>query len=352
MQTGVVPVFSQTSSPELDQVLATLREQHILPNYLSEAQRELITQEKHIKTLESEPVIANIGGEEFQLKHVNIMTDLKNQRDEFFKALRLMKGKDWENLPRLLEGLDKQPKCVITKNYRNKRRVMNLATAAGRQDIILECVRRADDTGMTITTPMEAHHAMRTMYSVALSSEFDVESTKKALSWSEQLLDQLEEEKHQSRDKQIKRDPRTRPELIGMPLDLAARIASSHPNDADIVGKVEAYAKRALATWDHLRRPEHLAIWDRTLSEEEVPKKMVAFKDQYLAKTVPLLHGLQAAQEVLHGDPEFATQLKEAADELEGLVQSTYKEVVNDPWSQEPDMGREGCTLYEKFYAL
>ncbi|KAH8649639.1 hypothetical protein BGZ60DRAFT_534521 [Tricladium varicosporioides] len=328
MKPGVVPVFKETSSPELDGKLQTLRIQHILPNYLSKEQNDLVAKIKHKRTLELEPVVANIAGEEFRLEHVDPMTGKANSRDLFFDALALMKErKDWENLPLLLEGLHKG-NSVLTGRPRFREMTCHRCIRAGYADIILECIRRSTDTGMVINSPKIAMSMMILLTEEATRNNHDNSSIKKALARAEQLMDLMEDPKNAKYYTNAAEDPRVRPELVGMALDLASRLSLSG-DGAGIDKKVEDFAKKVLGTWPNLESP-----WTRNASESVTVEREHAINNTWLRQLSTLLHGLKLSQKVLSGNPELASQLKKRADELEQTAAPVYEAIMNSEWGK------------------
>ncbi|KAH6666881.1 hypothetical protein B0J14DRAFT_659449 [Halenospora varia] len=328
MKPGVVPVFKETSSPELDGKLQTLRIQHILPNYLSKEQNDLVAKLKHKRTLELEPVVANIAGEEFRLEHVDPMTGKANSRDLFFDALALMKErKDWENLPLLLEGLHKG-NSVLTGRVKFREMICFWCIKAGHVDIILECIRRSADTGMVIDSPKTAMGMMILLTEDAARNNYDSSSTKKALARAEQLMNLMEDPKNAKYYTDAAKDPRIRPELVGIALDLASRL-SLCGDSVGIENKVEDFAKKVLGTWPNLESP-----WIRNAGESVTMEKEHAINNTWLRQLSTLLHGLKLSQKILSGNPELVSQLKQRADELEQTATPVFEAIMNSEWGK------------------
>ena len=115
-----------------------------MPAHLSKEQKNLIYKTKYENFLLTEPVTATISGENFTLQ---TLRRLPSANKGLFTAIKLMKKnkKDWDNLPNLLQGLKNAG--LDTKKLLIKKKILIRATSAGRQEVVLECLRRVADTG-------------------------------------------------------------------------------------------------------------------------------------------------------------------------------------------------------------
>ena len=59
-----IPAFTETSSPDLNDVLSSMRTKHITPAYLRKPERRLIYGTKYRQTLADNPQVATVGEEE------------------------------------------------------------------------------------------------------------------------------------------------------------------------------------------------------------------------------------------------------------------------------------------------
>jgi hypothetical protein len=283
-------------------------------------------------------VVAKIGEEEFRLQHIDFMSDVPSITQSLKEALSLMKDRsDWENLIGLLEGLRKN-------GQRFKRPWVNGLIArtlgeAGRQDILLECLRQASETGLRLRFVETARAVMDAMSKKAIASEWDAVETEKALRWSEQVLDLLEDPKHSGSEKSPLFNAVNRPEIIGRALQLASVRASKHQGGKDVDGKVEQLSKRVLGCLWNIPKTSEL------LEKATTPVRIGWINNDVLTREVPLLHGMKVAQEVLGPDSEITIQLKEKVAELEEAVNSSYKELVDTEWVKEKP--RAGLIAYE-----
>ncbi|KAK0122873.1 hypothetical protein ONS96_009899 [Cadophora gregata f. sp. sojae] len=309
---GAIPTFTEVSSPELQDLFTQLRERVFLPAHITQQQRDLIFKGKNKKALEVEPVTAVVAGEEFTLKPLDPLADVPSRYKSLNKALYLMQDKrDWNNLPNLLQGL----KTVKFKLREDERLgLLRKIAKAGRQDVLLECLRRADETGFTLKSPSFVVQVFFWMQQKAYQSDWDAEETKKALQWAEMVKDMMAEPKHQPA---AGSDPLPDlHEVHGILLELAAVRASSHQDGKDADGKVEKYASDLLAS------PRHFEV--RHKSNRGAP-------NYWLSTNIPTLHGLRIAQEVLGATSELSIGLKTLGEELEPLLSQAKDRISETP---------------------
>lgn len=299
---------------------------------------------KHKKTLESEPVTATIGEEEFRLQYIDPKNDIPSTRESLKKILGLMKKRpDWENLIGLLTGLYNS-RAQYKKAFLTEISIRALGNA-GQQDILLECLRRASETGIRLRRPSASIVTMNAMLSKAVDSEWSAGETEKALQWAEQVVDLMEDPKHSGSDASPLFDSRRRPEVIGMVLQLAAIRAQKYQGGKDIDGKVEKYAKRVLGCFDN--RPSMEDWLNNKNADMTKNANRINFKhNELLCHRIPLLSGMKVAQEVLGADSEVSVQLKEKSEVLEKEVSTSYNALAGTEWAEERP--RTGIAMYER----
>lgn len=291
--------------------------------------------------------MARIGGEDFQLEHIDRVQDVPNSRKAFFEAVDLMKEKkDWDQVPVMLQELKNAGRSFNTPLPLI---LIRKAAIAGRMDVMIECVRRVEATGFRLNDPDLVAALMWGLQYKAIASKFSEKHTKKALSWAEMLLIILEEDRHACH-KVLKNDPRRRLEVIGALLQLAAVRAARHLDGKDEHGMVEKYAERALVASLGQRPPlldveatREKTVAVETTAEEEaaeeerrakkaIRKRAASIHDAnaWLKSTVPILHGMKVAQTVLDPASQLAVQLKRKADALEATVISQQELMIKD----------------------
>ena len=138
----MVPTFTETSSPELDATLSTLREQYFIPAYLSNRQRNLIYKDKYKIELENNPAFASLGDEEIPLKHVDRRTEIEARKPLVRKAFELMREPmDWQQLPMLLEGL---AKTGHSPSVGQQAKLIRHAILSDHLQVIVNCLQKQD----------------------------------------------------------------------------------------------------------------------------------------------------------------------------------------------------------------
>lgn len=242
------------------------------------------------------------------MEHIDRTKDIPRTWKTVLDAIQLMEEKrDWDRLPNLLQGLRSAGR-ILKKPY--SLMIIRRAAAAGRMDVMLECARRVKDTGVRLNDPDLVARIMWGFQYKAIKSGFTKNDTKKALSWAEMILLMLEEERHTGGP--LKDDPRTKLEVIGAPLQLAAVRASRHLNRNDEGGLVAKYAERILRTSLLYEAPGASSV-------EEHSSKLGQTRF-WLLNAIPTLHGMRVAQTVLGANPDLAKQLKAFADALQVTV--------------------------------
>ncbi|RKF76374.1 hypothetical protein GcM3_079009 [Golovinomyces cichoracearum] len=238
---GAVPKMSGVSNPELQERLTKFREVAVLPKHLAKNQQDLVFNKRFASMLENEKVIANISGEEFRLKHINVLNDIPRIKLFLNDILPLMKEKeDWSVLPNVLQGLKNtgfKMKLPIAE------KVVRLAGINGRQNVILECLRRTKHTGMNLNDPDFTKTVLFWIHFKAVENDKTVECISKSLSMAEQILEMLEDEKFTgTRYNDTGSHQLNHPEILGVPLSIAALKASKFKDGKDKNGLVAKYA--------------------------------------------------------------------------------------------------------------
>jgi len=292
-----------------------MRENVFLPAHLSKPHQALVFGARHRKVLEDDPVTVEVSGESFRLKHIDRTKDQPGTAESLLKLISLMKDKkDWDNLPIFLEGLR-----IVGRKLKPQywEKLVRKAGQAGQQRTILECARRASRTGFVLKDLSLVREVMWWTQHRALSAGWTAQSTKKALTMAEQIADLLEDEKHCGGAFIRASDPRARPEVVGILLQLAAAHAKlSGGKDKD--GKVDIYAKRLLGT---LARKANL--------REGLPVgKDLWTSNALLCYITPIVYGMREAAEILGPESEIAKQLKEQEPALAAIAAREHEKIL------------------------
>lgn len=259
-------------------------------------------------------MIATIAEEDFQLQHIDRRKDLPNSKKSLRQAIRLMKEKkDWVNLPNLLQGL--RVAGTNTNSPEIKGIILTKITAVGRQEALLECLRRVEDTGMQLKEPNFAIRVMLAMQMRAFTTDWHDQELAKALKWAEKVVELMESPKHAgSRILAGENDPRLQPEVIGILLELAAVRAVKHLESRDVDGKVAEYGTRLLGTPLDFKTPA-----------EETEYEL----NPWLWAHVPVLHGIYEALRVLESSSAVAEGLQKKGEVLDAMVSTYYEKLAS-----------------------
>ncbi|CZS89456.1 uncharacterized protein RCO7_08985 [Rhynchosporium graminicola] len=320
---GAVPKFTEVSSTELQDLLTKVRERVFLPAHLSQEQRDLIFNPRKIQNLEGESAKATIAGEDFILKPLDITKNVPGRASSLRRAILLMtETRDWNNLPNLLQGLKTVGFDIKKKNkrYRNSdsaEYVVHQAGKSGQQAILLECLRRADETGLTLDNQFLVMQVFFWMQQKAMRSDWDAGSTKTALLWAELIKDLMQDPKHQL---PVGSKPlHNLHEVNGILLELAAVRAVKHLDGKDVDGKVEKHARKLLES------PRDLEA--RREPDTDDDKRQNIFLNFWLSNNAMVAHGIKLAQTVLGPSSELSAGLKQMHGSLEPLLSKAREEL-------------------------
>jgi hypothetical protein len=298
---ATLPTFAETSSPELDDVLLQLRTKHFIPAYLNKRQRHLIFGDKFKQELENNPAYATLGEEEIKLVHIDRRSEIPARKPLVLKALSLIEeNNEWRQLPSLLEGLHKarpQPDLALQE------KILRKLQLADQFPVILRSLRRSAATGLTLKNDAVLNQVLNALRETASLENWEQTRLQQALKQADDLAELLESADHGSGRKLSPNDPRTRPAVIGLFLELHAVYAQQYQSGQDVSGKVKAYATRFMATFDqsHQVRSSLFPLDKHPLTisqpaETDLPT--VGPPIEFLSK-MSIYHGLSLASKIL-----------------------------------------------------
>ena len=241
-----IPSFTETSSPELNDVLSSIRTKHITPSYLRESERRLIFGTKFRQTLADNPQVATVGEEEVPLEWMDRTREIPNRTRLLNQAVDLMaqaESKDWQNLPALLTGLSYARSVPGEKRME---RIVRKAVLAGRLDIVVQCLQQGEHSGMNLQVEGVLERSLWGLHHLAQTNEWGKEAMSKAMVYAQKLSNLMETKHHGGGWFLRQNDPRRRPEVIGVFLELAAVYAYKHLDGKDVDGSVMMYAERLM----------------------------------------------------------------------------------------------------------
>lgn len=244
-----IPTFAPSSNPELDQVLASLRDKHFIPRMINNSQRKLIFAPKNKQLLEESPQTVSIGGQDVQLRWIDQRTEIPNRQHLISSALNLMnegQPSDWQNLRPMLMGLHQTGKPLWPRQYA---KAVRLAANKGQFGLILDCLTHADTTGMSLKGHRTLGKVMTALRETGRGRKggWSKENLEKAIRDADYVARLLEDEKHGDGKHIRPNDPRTRPDVMAVFLELHAVYAVKYLNGKDGYGRVSALADRMLS---------------------------------------------------------------------------------------------------------
>ncbi len=186
--------FAPSSSAELDDILAEIRTKILLPSYLPQVQRKKLYSPRFEHRLRSDPITMEIDGQQLRLTHVDLFRDVPNSRRMLHAALDRMRSRaDFDNLPRLLEGLHHAGRRLRADDAA---RVARRAGAAGHVYAVIECARTARRTGFRLDASEKAAEVLAWVQLRAVDAAWARPDTEQALRWADMVLAMLEDELH------------------------------------------------------------------------------------------------------------------------------------------------------------
>ncbi|KAL8827519.1 MAG: hypothetical protein Q9191_003131 [Dirinaria sp. TL-2023a] len=328
---GNLPKFTPTSSPDLDSLLSTFRNNIFLPSRLVKEQKKLIYSPKNRRMLlkSDEPVSVLIGDEVLDLQPLNRLRDEPKTRASVAKVLALMKeGRDWVNLPGFLEGL---------KTARRKLRgwqvekMVRRANECGRQGVVLECLRRVEGTAVGL---WEVAVVRECMIGAVLKAQMDGWGSKgveEGANFAMQVWDMLWDERHRVA-RPPEKDPKLRPEIVGVVVEMLAAKAVKVEDGKGDSKELKKHVERLVGVWKY--------------ADLEVDEGGLYDANAKLMMWAPVWHGMKLARTVLGHDSQLGGELgKRIQKDLDPLLKKA-KEVVA---ANVPEGGeRRGLKMYEQ----
>lgn len=310
-----VPLFRQTSSPELDTLLARFRNDVFIPQSLGYRHKQLIYRTKYSPSLEEHPITVsvqtgkNAEEENYKLRHLDITKSPRTT--ELRDVVKMMKTReDWYNLAPFLSGLRISRRNIADNLWEF---VLRKAGEAGVEDIAYRLAKYSGYTGLSLSKPGVTRALFFNFHRKARLADFKGEELLNALSFAENTALLLNAKHHSA--PVISQDPKRKPDIIGILLELRAAYAIDAFGGKDEGGHVRGYAMKVLDTW--------------VLGDFDVPNGFGA--NWKLFELVPLWHGLKLALQVeeVKSDKNLnqalASKIGEIGKKIEAAVESVPK---------------------------
>jgi hypothetical protein len=242
----MLPVFLEPSTPELSKLLSKFNTKILAPHHFTKEQEALVYREANKAKLLAEPVEITLGEVTIPLEHIDRNHLPKRWRTVAEVVALSTTRDDWENLVRMLEGLENAGVKVKPERQEYVIRQLNLN---GMQSIVLKAVQRAKHTGLRMNEYGVLAMVLRGVHDKAALSDWDKDETTKALKYAKQVVELLEHEEHcggKSRgDTVAQNDWRGKPAVVAVPTEMVAVLADRHGGD---VGEVKVMAGRLVAS--------------------------------------------------------------------------------------------------------
>lgn len=295
----------------------TFRTKIFTPGALSKTHRDLIYKTTRHKLLIGDPGVTVTMSDEEELRLLPMSShDRPKKKQSLLRLLELLQdGRDWQNLPAFLEGMQ-LAREELPPGY--VERLTRRANAQGKTGLMIRCVEMVRKTGVTLADPATTRELMLGIHMMAARSKFTGEDMDKAVRQAREIALLMEKPEHcGGRVWKIgQKDMRKDIVVLAVMLELrAARPDLSE--DADItLGRLEKIASRVMALWP---------LQDFTVNQEAGPARLqlegwlplwaamkLALKAQGL-KDSNLRHELEDAHKILTEPIEQARKIVEQA---------------------------------------
>jgi hypothetical protein len=243
---SALPAFVPTRNSEFDGIIEDLRLKHFFPASLKQNARKVLYQQKNRQLLEDNPRIVEFGGKQTQYQYIERHTEVPNRGDLLRKAVDIIADggeKEWANLPVLLQAFHK----IVQKPVEDKHieKLIRKAGVHNKLASFIKCLHMVDRTGLSLKNDTVLEALLLAIRRRASTGGFQRIATTAALKYGTEVADLLETEEHGTARVLGANDPRTRPQVIGLFLELvAANVQSTGGKDVD--GVVKSYAQKLL----------------------------------------------------------------------------------------------------------
>ncbi|CAK7203446.1 hypothetical protein SEUCBS139899_006180 [Sporothrix eucalyptigena] len=357
---------SATFCTELDESLEKIRSKIILLSYLSAKQRSDILDPNKEHRLRVDPITLEVDGEILRFNHMDRFRDVPNARAAARDAVgRMTTRADFENLPRLLEGLHRSNRRLRPADYA---RIARRAGERGCIFAVIESARQVQRTGFRLESSETVAEILTHVQMKAVDSAWDEAETRQALVWAELVVDLLQDPSHGRRPPTyqpgaagaaaegstaavaatppppppafpLSRDP----QVLAARLHLAAVVADKF-GGADTDGKVSRYATELVQLWPAGGKGLRALHPQATYADRRGEMHYLDESNKFLGVAAPLLHGLDTAIRVLGGSQGDSAAL---AGELQSRRDALAAE-VHTARAAAPD--RRGAAIYKKLF--
>jgi hypothetical protein len=162
---------------------------------------------------------------------------------------------DWENVVRMLEGMEN---AGIKVKQNRQEMVVRQLNLHGMQHLVLKALQRPKATGVRLSSWGVLVQVLRSVHDKAALADWEKDETIKALRLAKQVVELMDDEEHcgvQPRgEMESKGDFRGKPVVVALPTELAAVLAEKHAGDKEEVKKMANRLVNALKQDDYMVR--------------------------------------------------------------------------------------------------
>lgn len=275
-----------------------------MPAQLIRLQKDLVYKRSNWPLLNSgEPATVRLGDEILPLRPLDRTKDETNSRAALNKVLTLMtESGGWSNLSGFLEGLKTAGRRLELGLFE---KLVRRAVASGKTGLILECLKRVEATGLGLWDLAVTREVMWGATALAIQGEWSKGAVVKGVRYAENVWDMMCDPEYGTVQGEY---PRTRPEILGLLLQIHATRAVLFDEGRDEAGMVAKYARMMLRHWDQGHLEADLNDW------VDANHTMVIW--------APVSHGMKLASKVLGKQAALGRLLAQKAEQdLEPLLQ-------------------------------
>ncbi|KAK3985511.1 hypothetical protein QBC44DRAFT_334919 [Cladorrhinum sp. PSN332] len=326
LRAGHLVTFSGSSSKELQDVLDTLYTRIVLPSYLPIDQQKKIYNNKHKQTLENDPITMEIDGVVHKFRYVDRMT-LPNTQELVRQAIKLIKtGGDFNNVPKVLEGLVHANRDVDPTTFC---KLIRKAMLADRLDVIINSVRAVKRTGFKLDRSEIINELLVAIQTRAIRHGFDKKWTEHALKQTQDIISLLESnaDLHKTKEAALKHPFYQDPLVLAARLHMAAAFAVHHQDGKDVNGKVTKLAEELMFFWNEGKGV--LDLYPEGAYTERNKMRYLLNRNNFLYHISPVLNGLSLAAQVV--DAGLAMQLQNRADAVDAEIRDALQSKERKP---------------------
>ncbi|PYH48853.1 uncharacterized protein BP01DRAFT_288252 [Aspergillus saccharolyticus JOP 1030-1] len=259
LSSAKVPSFDNAPK-KIKSGLNKFRNEVFIPLNLSEQQKLLIYRKKHQGTLDEHPVTVAISEEEeYRLQPMEFTAQPRNSKAN--ELIRRMKTEDdWKQLPAFLTALH---------NVNRKLNLEMVVRRAGMNDAMkfILAAAQAKDTGFSLRSPGLVQKIFFELHLHAQKHGFKGPEVDRMLRLAQSFVDLMGLPRHVNNNPA--KDPRRRPAVIGVLLELSAARALDKFGGKDTDGLVRAYSERLLASLNNkhfrleMKKPNLYRNWTK-----------------------------------------------------------------------------------------